>query len=90
MKQYPKTSWQLQKESRNDATCREGNGVLFVLFLNRPQKFILLILLGYLQGRDCCGHYRPTKLHRRIARIRLTISQVEFLSYAIQFYLLIR
>ena len=44
----------------------------------------------YLQGRDCCGHYRPTKL-RRIARIRLvTISQVEFLLYIIQFYLLIR
>ena len=46
--------------------------------------------LGYLQGRDCCGHYKPIKLHRRMTKIRLvTISQLVFLSYAMQFYWLI-
>ena len=28
-------------------------------------------LLGYLEGRDCCGHYKPTKLLRRMTGIRL-------------------
>ena len=37
----------------------------------------IFLKLGYLQGRDCCGHYKPIKLSRRIARMRLlTISQL--------------
>ena len=66
----------LSRDEWNDFT--ERRGCLWQRAASRQQGFAFGLCavcmktkLGYLQGRDCCDHYKPTKLHRRMTRIWL-------------------